>query len=190
MSGIIVIGGGQAGSSLTAKLRALGYDGRCHPDRRGARAALSAPAAVQGLPAGGNGGRAAISAPCATSTRNSGIANCASVRTGRGDRPGGPDNHRSMARTLSYDQLALTTGSDATAACRRQSAAICRGVYEVRTLADVDRMAPEFQGGPPASLSSAAATSGWRPRRSPSKLGLKVTLVEMAERILQRVAAP
>ena len=37
---------------------------------------------------------------------------------------------------------------------------------------------------------SAAGISGLRPLRSQSKLGLQVVLVEMADRILQRVAAP
>ncbi|MCW5706672.1 FAD-dependent oxidoreductase [Shinella sp.] len=88
---------------------------------------------------------------------------------------------------LSYDQLALTTG----ATPRPLPAALgggLPGVYVVRNLADVDRMAPEFRegrrvlvvGGGYIGLEAAAVAA---------KLGLKVTLIEAAERILQRVAA-
>lgn len=89
--------------------------------------------------------------------------------------------------TISYDKLALTTGS----VPRRLPAAIggdLDGVYTVRTLADVDAMANEFTkgrkllvvGGGYIGLEAAAVAS---------KLGLQVTVVEMADRILQRVAA-
>ncbi len=61
------------------------------------------------------------------------------------------------------------------------------GVYTVRTLADVDAMEPEFSegrrvlivGGGYIGLEAAAVAA---------KKGLDVTLVEMADRILQRVA--
>ena len=89
---------------------------------------------------------------------------------------------------IHWDQLAFTTGSTP----RRLPAAIggnLAGVYAVRDLADVDAMAAEFQpgrrvliiGGGYIGLEAAAVAA--------SK-GLKVTLVEMADRILQRVAAP
>jgi 3-phenylpropionate/trans-cinnamate dioxygenase ferredoxin reductase subunit len=90
--------------------------------------------------------------------------------------------------TLAYDQLALTMGSTP----RRLPAAIggdLAGVYTVRTLADVDAMKAEFRpgrkviivGGGYIGLEAAAVAS---------KLGLDVTVLEMAPRILQRVAAP
>ena len=88
---------------------------------------------------------------------------------------------------LPYDQLALTTGS----VPRRLPAAIggaLGGIYTVRSLADVDAMRKEFApgrrvviiGGGYIGLEAAAVAS---------KLGLEVTVVEMAPRILQRVAA-
>jgi 3-phenylpropionate/trans-cinnamate dioxygenase ferredoxin reductase subunit len=90
--------------------------------------------------------------------------------------------------TIAYDALALTTGSYP----RRLPAAIggdLAGVYAVRTLADVDAMKAEFVagrrlvivGGGYIGLEAAAVAS---------KLGLDVTVLEMAPRILQRVAAP
>jgi 3-phenylpropionate/trans-cinnamate dioxygenase ferredoxin reductase subunit len=89
---------------------------------------------------------------------------------------------------LAYDQLALTTGS----APRTLPATIgggLDGVFTVRTLADVDAMRAEFRpgarviivGGGYIGLEAAAVAS---------KLGLQVTVLEMAPRILQRVAAP
>ncbi|MGR3341950.1 MAG: NAD(P)/FAD-dependent oxidoreductase, partial [Paracoccaceae bacterium] len=89
---------------------------------------------------------------------------------------------------IAYDQLALTTG----ALPRRLPAAIggdLAGVYTVRTLADVDAMAAEFQpgrrvlivGGGYIGLEAAAVAA---------LKGLHVTVVEMAARILPRVAAP
>jgi len=88
--------------------------------------------------------------------------------------------------TLPYDHLVFTTGSDP----RRLPAAIggdLNGVYVVRGLDDVDAMEPEFKpdrhvliiGGGYIGLEAAAVAA---------KLGLRVTLVEMADRILQRVA--
>jgi 3-phenylpropionate/trans-cinnamate dioxygenase ferredoxin reductase subunit len=90
--------------------------------------------------------------------------------------------------TIGYDQLALCTGS----VPRRLPAAIggdLEGVHVVRTLAYVDGMAPDLKpgcrvlvvGGGYIGLEAAAVCSG---------LGLKVTLIEAADRILQRVAAP
>ncbi|MEM1432391.1 MAG: FAD-dependent oxidoreductase, partial [Pseudomonadota bacterium] len=90
--------------------------------------------------------------------------------------------------TLPYDDLILTTGS----VPRRLPVTIggdLAGVHVVRSLADVDAMAPEMQpgrhvlvvGGGYIGLEAAAVAA---------TMGLRVTLVEAAERILQRVAAP
>ncbi len=90
--------------------------------------------------------------------------------------------------SLAYDQLALTTGATPRTLPASLGGAMA-GVYVVRNLADVERMAPEFApgrrvlivGGGYIGLEAAAVAA---------KLGLKVTLVEAAQRILQRVAAP
>lgn len=95
---------------------------------------------------------------------------------------------RAGSATVSWDRLVLATG----ARPRLLPPAIggdLPGVYAVRTLADVDAMAPEFVagrrvlivGGGYIGLEAAAVAAG---------RGLQVTLVEAAERILQRVAAP
>ncbi len=90
--------------------------------------------------------------------------------------------------SLAYDELVLTTGSTP----RRLPTAMggdLVGVYTVRSLSDVDAMKPEFVagrrlvivGGGYIGLEAAAVAR---------KLGLDVTVLEMAPRILQRVAAP
>ncbi|PWE32644.1 pyridine nucleotide-disulfide oxidoreductase [Maritimibacter sp. 55A14] len=90
--------------------------------------------------------------------------------------------------TIGYDQLALTTGSHP----RRLPDAIggaLDGVHVVRNLADVDAMAPEFRPGARV-LIVGGGYIGLEAAAVAAMKGLKVTLVEMAERILQRVAAP
>ena len=90
--------------------------------------------------------------------------------------------------TLAYDQLALTTGSTP----RRLPAAIggaLDGVYVVRGLSDVDAMEPEFGEGKRV-LIIGGGYIGLEAAAVAAKKGLNVTLVEMADRILQRVASP
>jgi 3-phenylpropionate/trans-cinnamate dioxygenase ferredoxin reductase subunit len=88
---------------------------------------------------------------------------------------------------IEYDRLILATGSSA----RQLPDAVggtLDGVYTLRSIADIDRMVEQFQankklliiGGGYIGLEAAAVGR---------TLGLKVTLVEMADRILQRVAA-
>ena len=89
--------------------------------------------------------------------------------------------------TLGYSKLVLATGSRA----RDLPASIggdLKGVFTLRNMADIDSMAPEFQvgrkllivGGGYIGLEAAAVAR---------LLGLEVVLLEMADRILQRVAA-
>lgn len=92
------------------------------------------------------------------------------------------------AEVIAYDQLALTTGSDP----RRLPAAIggdLEGVFVVRTLADIDAMAPFVRDGARA-LIVGGGYIGLEAAAVCTKRGVQVTLVEMADRILQRVAAP
>ncbi|MCX8999161.1 FAD-dependent oxidoreductase [Rhizobiaceae bacterium BDR2-2] len=90
--------------------------------------------------------------------------------------------------SLDYGTLVLATG----ATPRRLPAVIggdLQGVFEVRNKADADRLAVEMQpgrrllvvGGGYIGLEAAAVAR---------KLGLDVVLIEAAERILRRVAAP
>lgn len=186
MSGIIVIGAGQAGSSLVAKLRHAGFEGPVTligeepvpPYQRPplSKAYLLGEMALDRL----------FLRPASFYEDND-IALRLSKRVEAID-PAAKTVTLDDGEMLSYDQLALTTGS----VPNRLPAAIggdLGGVYTVRSLADVDGMAHEFSearrvlviGGGYIGLEAAAVAA---------KKGMNVTLVEMSERILQRVAAP
>ncbi|MEL7470202.1 MAG: FAD-dependent oxidoreductase [Pseudomonadota bacterium] len=185
MGGIVVVGGGQAAASLVAKLRGLGFDGALtliseEPVPPYQRPPLSKAYLMGDMTAE----RLFLKPEAFYADQNIDLR--LGARVDRID-PAAKTVHMGGAE-ISYDHLALCTGS----VPRRLPAAIggnLDGVFEVRTLADVDRMAPSFGvgrhvlviGGGYIGLEAAAVAS---------KLGLKVTLVEMAERILQRVAAP
>ena len=185
MSGIVAIGGGQAGASLVAKLRALGHDGPVtlvcgEPVPPYQRPPLSKAYLLGEMEA------ERLYLKPRDFYGEQGIALKLGVTASAIDR---------AARTvtvdgevLAYDQLALTTGS-----VPRQLPTVIGGdlpgVYVVRTLADVDRMAPEFRAGRRV-LVIGGGYIGLEAAAVARKLGLEVVLVEMAERILQRVAAP
>lgn len=185
MPGIVVIGAGQAAAALVAKLRALGHAGPLtlvgdEPVAPYQRPPLSKQyllkeMALDRLFLRGDSFYAEQGITLRLGAPVTAIDRAARTVT-VGDA------------VLAYDQLALTTGSTP----RRLPAAIggdLAGVYTVRTLADVDAMEPEFRpgrrvlivGGGYIGLEAAAVAA---------KLGLSVTLVEAAPRILQRVAAP
>jgi 3-phenylpropionate/trans-cinnamate dioxygenase ferredoxin reductase subunit len=91
-------------------------------------------------------------------------------------------------RRIPYDSLALTTG----ALPRMLPAAIggaLGGVYPVRTLTDVDTMAPEVVAGRRV-LIIGGGYIGLEAAAVCALKGLAVTLIELAPRILQRVASP
>ncbi|PZQ95282.1 MAG: pyridine nucleotide-disulfide oxidoreductase [Cereibacter sphaeroides] len=185
MSGIVIVGAGQAGASLAAKLRALGYTGTLtligeEPVPPYQRPPLSKAYLLGDMETERLYLRALSFWKEQKVTLKLGAEVTSIDRTARTVRAG--------AETISYDQLALTTGSRP----RRLSAAIggeLKGVYTVRTLADVDAMAPEFEAGR-RLLIVGGGYIGLEVAAVGEKLGLNVTLIEMAPRILQRVAAP
>ncbi|MFP1643798.1 NAD(P)/FAD-dependent oxidoreductase [Pontitalea aquivivens] len=184
MAGIVVVGGGQAAASLAVKLRALGYVGTltilCDepvpPYQRPplSKAYLLGDMALDRLLLRADDYWAAQDITIRTACRAEAIDRAArTLRLTGGE-------------TLAYDQLALTTG----ATPRLLPAAIgggLGGVHVVRTLADVDAMAPALKpgarlvviGGGYIGLEGAAVAR---------KLGLDVTLIEATPRILGRVA--
>lgn len=89
--------------------------------------------------------------------------------------------------TLGYDRLVLTTGSSP----RRLPAAVggdLGGVFTVRSIADVDAMAAYFKPGKRCAIIGGGYI-GLEAAAVARKCGLNVVLVEMSERILQRVAS-
>lgn len=185
MAGIVIVGAGQAGASLAAKLRASGYGGPLTLIGEEPAPPYQRPPLSKGYLLGEMElERLYLRAPAfwaeqavtlRLGARVSAIDAAAKTVTVDGE-------------TLAYDQLALTTG----ARPRTLPAAIggaLGNVFTVRTLADVDAMAPHFHRGGRA-LIVGGGYIGLEAAAVAAKLGLAVTLVEAAPRILQRVAAP
>jgi 3-phenylpropionate/trans-cinnamate dioxygenase ferredoxin reductase subunit len=185
MGHVIVIGAGQAGSSCVAKLRNSGFDGQITligeepvpPYQRPplSKAYLMGEMALERLFLRPEAFYAEHNIDLRMGQRVDAIDTAAQTVSVSG-------------QTLAYDDLVLTTGSTP----NRLPAAIggdLEGVHVVRDLADVDAMAPRFVQGA-SVLIVGGGYIGLEAASVAAKLGLNVTLVEMAERILQRVAAP
>ncbi len=185
MSHAVVIGAGQAGASLVARLRKQGFDGEITligaepvpPYQRPplSKAYLTGEMELE---------RLFLRPERFYEEQNITLRTDATVQSIDRDAKtidlGG--------ETIGYDVLAITTGSKP----RYLPAAIggdLGGVHVVRTLADVDAMAEEFSGERHA-LIVGGGYIGLEAAAVAAKRGLKVTVLEMADRILQRVAAP
>ncbi|RGP38239.1 NAD(P)/FAD-dependent oxidoreductase [Pseudotabrizicola alkalilacus] len=182
---VVIIGAGQAGAALAAKLRGLGHTGPI--TMIGAETAppyQRPPLSKAYLMGKMEAERLWLRAPEFWADQG--------VDLRLGSPVTGVDTAARTvtlgAEVIPYDALALTTGSTP----RRLPAAMgggLAGVYTLRGLVDVDAMRAEFQpgrrvvivGGGYIGLEAAAVAA---------KLGLQVTVLEMAPRILQRVAAP
>ena len=102
-------------------------------------------------------------------------------------RPGDRQVITSTGEAIDYDRLILCTGSHARSLPAEMGGAL-PGVFTLRSIADIDRMAPEFQAGRKL-LVIGGGYIGLEAAAVARQLGLEVTLIEMADRILQRVAA-
>lgn len=186
MTHVVVVGAGQAGLSLVARLRADGFAGRItligaepHPPYQRpplSKAYLLGEMEMERL-----------------YLRPEGFYAEHDIDLRLGVEVAAIDTGRQVAiletgAEIPYDELVLTTGS----LPRRLPAAIggdLNGVLTMRDIRDADRLAPELSpgrrvlvvGGGYIGLEAAAVCA---------RRGLSVTLIEMAERILQRVAAP
>lgn len=184
MPHIIVIGAGQAGASLTAKLRTLGYTGDITLIGDEPVLPYQRPPLSKGYLLGDMTRERLFLRPeefyanqniglrlGSTVTLIDPVAKTVSI----GDE------------TLTYDDLALTTGSTPHHLLASIGGTL-KGVHVVRTLADIDAMEPEFAAGKNV-LIVGGGYIGLEAAAVAAKLGLNVSLVEMADRILQRVAA-
>ncbi|WP_164660448.1 NAD(P)/FAD-dependent oxidoreductase [Tropicibacter sp. Alg240-R139] len=185
MSHIVVIGAGQAGSSLVAKLRKDGFEGEI--TLIGAETVLpyQRPPLSKAYLLGDMELERLFLRPASFYEEQN-------ITVKLGSRVTAIDAPAKTVtvgdEVIAYDQLALTTGSDP----RRLPAKIggdLDNVFLVRDLADADAMAPEFKDGARA-LIIGGGYIGLEAAAVCAKRGVQVTLVEMAVRILQRVAAP
>ena len=182
----VVVGAGQAGAACVAKLRTDGFDGEITllgaetvpPYQRPplSKAYLLGEMAEERLYLRPATYYAENNISLRLNTRAVGIDAAAHVLVMTTDD------------RLHYDELVLTLGAHP----RTLPADIggtLDGVFAVRDLADADAMTPAFTAGKHV-LIIGGGYIGLEAAAVACKLGLKVTLLEMADRILQRVAAP
>lgn len=185
MAHVVIVGAGQAGAACAAKLRALGFDGAVTIIGEEAAPPYQRPPLSKAYLLG-EMEEERLWLRSAEFYAEQGIA----LRLGA--RVEGIDTAARVVRlggeAVGYDELVLTTGS----VPRRLPAAVggdLAGVFTVRTLADVDAMRAEFVAGRRLVIVGGGYI-GLEAAAVGAKLGLDVTVVEMAPRILQRVAAP
>ncbi|MEM6620297.1 MAG: FAD/NAD(P)-binding oxidoreductase [Pseudomonadota bacterium] len=184
MEKVVVVGGGQAGASCVAKLRELGFEGAITLLGREPAPPYQRPPLSKKYLLGEMELDRMYLRPVSyyAEQRIELVLGDPVVEI---DAPGQRVRHGSQ--WMDYDALVLATGSEP----RRLPAAIggdLGGVHVVRTLYDVDHMAPEFVPGRRA-LIVGGGYIGLEAAAVAAAKGLQVTLVEMAERILQRVAS-
>jgi 3-phenylpropionate/trans-cinnamate dioxygenase ferredoxin reductase subunit len=183
MTHVVVVGAGQAGSSLVVKLRNLGFEGEITLIGAEDVPPYQRPPLSKKYLLGEMDLERLFLKPDAFYGENGITLRKGEVVTSISD-----GKIELGVEVLSYDQLVLTTGS----APRHLPVAIggtLDGVYVVRNLADVDAMAPEFGAGKHV-LIIGGGYIGLEAAAVAASKGLQVTLVEMADRILQRVACP
>ncbi len=185
MAGIVVVGAGQAGAALVAKLRALGFDGPVtlvgdEPVPPYQRPPLSKKYLM------GEMALERLFLRPESFYAEHGIA----LRLGRAVSRIEPAARRVWLgeEAVAYDQLALTTGAEPRHLPPVMGGAL-EGVYPVRRLADIDRMAGEFVAGRQV-LIVGGGFIGLEAAAVARQRGLEVTLIEAAPRILNRVCAP
>ncbi len=185
MSHIVVIGAGQAGASLVARLRKDGFEGDITLVGAEPHLPYQRPPLSKAYLLGEMELERLFLRPESFYAENN-----ITLRLGQPVTAIDPQAKTVTVgdAVISYDQLALTTGSHP----RRLPAAIggdLDGVHVVRDLAHVDDMEPYVTEGARA-LIVGGGYIGLEAAAVCAKRGVKVTLVEMADRILQRVAAP
>jgi 3-phenylpropionate/trans-cinnamate dioxygenase ferredoxin reductase subunit len=182
---VVVVGAGQAGLSVCAKLRELGHAGSLTLIGEEGQAPYQRPPLSKAYIRGEATVEQLLLRP-ATFYAQQRIDLSIGVRATRIAREA-KAVHLSDGSALPYDKLVLTTGS-----CpRRLPEAMCGdlpGIYYLRSLADADALAHEIRPGRRA-LVIGGGYIGLEAAAVAASRGVLVTLVEAAERILQRVAA-
>ena len=184
MKGIVIVGAGQAGSTLAETLRAKGYEGPVTMIGAEAFPPYERPPLSKAYLLGDYlRERLYLRQPSVYAEKD------ITLRLGSPVTKIDPDA-KTVAlgdETIEYDQVALVTGGIPNTLPAAIGGDLDK-VFTVRTLGDIERLQPHFNfgarvlvvGGGYIGLEAAAVAS---------KLGLKVTLVEMADRILGRVAS-
>lgn len=183
---IVIVGAGQAGASLAGRLRGLGYDGPLvmlgeepHPPYQRPPLSKKYMSGELDIP------RLLIRPASWYDEQKIELRlSAAAVEISPGDH----SVTLADGTRLGYVKLALTTGAHP----RRLPPAMggdLAGVFTIRNVADVDALAPVMAPGKTV-LVVGGGYIGLEAAAVAAAKGLKVILVEMAPRILQRVACP
>ena len=185
MKKVVVIGAGQAGASLVIKLREIGFEGPItllgsEPYPPYQRPPLSKKYLLGGI------------ALERMYLRPESYYNEQKISLRLGQTVDRIDRENKVIHLgeekISYDDLVLATGSWPRQLPEKVGGNL-KKVFTMRDLADADAMASDFVAGQRA-LIIGGGYIGLEAASVAAMRGLKVTLVEMADRILSRVAAP
>lgn len=185
MEKVVVIGAGQAGSSLVAKLRNSGFDGAITLIGAEHAPPYQRPPLSKKYLLGDMDVERLFLRPASFYADNAIDLHLSetAISIDRATQQVVTDG-----QTLPYDHLVLATGSQP----RLLPAAIggtLGNVFTMRDLNDADAMAPQFSAGRNL-LVIGGGYIGLEAAAVAASKGLHVTLVEMSDRILQRVASP
>lgn len=186
MTHVVVVGAGQAGLAVVARLRADAFEGRITLIGGEAHPPYQRPPLSKGYLLGEIDRERLYLRPTAFYGEHA-------IDLRLGAEVAAIDTTRRVVTlvtggTIDYDDLVLATGS----VPRRLPASIggaLDGVLVMRDMADADKLAPELVAGRRV-LVVGGGYIGLEAAAVCAKRGLAVTVVEMAPRILQRVAAP
>jgi len=185
MGHVVIVGAGQAGFSAAFKLRSLGFDGQITLIGEESVAPYQRPPLSKAYLLGEMAqDRLFLRPQKAYRDEN--------IRVLLGNAVRHIDSVQKSVlvgqETLIYDDLIIATGSSPIELPAKMGGNLA-GVFSIRTLAHIDRMAPAMVAGAKV-LIVGGGYIGLEAAAVAAKMGMKVTLVEMADRILQRVAAP
>ena len=185
MKNIVVVGGGQAGHSAAARLRSGGFDGRITLVCSEPTLPYQRPPLSKKYLTGEFEPDRLLLRPRMFYDDNS-----IEVRLGETCRRIDPKSRTVEldSGNLEYDHLVLATGSTPIRLPDDLGGSL-DGVHTVRSIADIDRIRADLSAGLKI-LVVGGGYIGLETAASCSQLGCNITVVELADRILQRVAAP
>lgn len=183
---IVIVGAGQAGAALAAKLRALGYSGPLVMLGEEPVLPYQRPPLSKKYVSGELEFERLLIRPANWYDEQQIDIRLGSAVVGFAPMDGTVT--LGDGSTLRYCKLALTTGARPRRLPAERGGDL-EGVFTIRTVADADAIAARLESGK-RLLVIGGGYIGLEAAAVASAKGLEVTIIEMADRILQRVAAP